>query len=100
MTIRCSTLTGQPDRSAVILDDKRTRLCTNTFRCSTLRAMTPENSATCWRDLTDQLTAQQISMLADDEATGFTPACLLFNARDLVSWNAGAAVHGAVWWGE
>lgn len=51
--------------------------------------MTVENTATCRRDLADQLTAEQVAMLASDEFDGFTPACLLFNARDLTTWNAG-----------
>ena len=62
--------------------------------------MTIENYAISWRDLTDQLKAEKIALLESDEASGFTPACLLFNARDLAAWNAGARVHGDDWWNE
>ena len=61
--------------------------------------MTIENTATCWRDIADQLTPAQIALLeSDEQCAEFTPAGLVFNARDLASWNAGELVHGADWW--
>jgi hypothetical protein len=57
--------------------------------------MSIENTATCWRDLTDQLTAQQVSMLASDEqcADMFDAASLLFMARDLAAVNLAELVE-------
>jgi hypothetical protein len=60
--------------------------------------VTIENTATCWRDLTDQLTAQQVSMLASDEqcADMFDAESLLFMVRDLAALNAAELVDPRV----
>jgi hypothetical protein len=50
--------------------------------------MTVENTATCWRDIADELTPAQVALLEHDEqCPEFSPAGLLFAARDLASEN-------------
>lgn len=59
--------------------------------------MTTENTATLWRDLTDQLADTDIAVLEHDERTGFPPDVLLINARVAAEWNAGATIYGPTW---
>jgi hypothetical protein len=57
--------------------------------------MTIEDTATCWRDIADQLTTAQVALLEHDEQCAeFSPAGLLFAARDLASENLVDLVSG------
>jgi hypothetical protein len=64
--------------------------------------MTTENTATTWRDLCDELTPKQVSMLAGDEQDTdlFDADALLLMARDCAAQNVGELVYGADWWND